>query len=218
MTVYLIQTNGHNHTLTERNGGPDYSHVGRNVTESGGVVKIAQDAPDDGGRLISRPFTVNPTGLITLTIRARIHLSSPTFDKFRPNISLTETDQDGNGIHVAAMYHHMSFDDYSDRTWFGFGHPGFDMIAPIWDEWFVEEVKYDPLSGEANYSVNGGTPVTIPGRWLDGTTMVLDYNSFGWYSGHYTELDYVKIEQVPEPAAISLLALSGLTLIRRRKA
>jgi hypothetical protein len=59
------------------------------------------------------------------------------------------------------------------------------------------------------------------GYWTDGGVSAGDYALFaGGYGGGYTNgqwSDVVDLYQVPEPASLTLLALGGLALLRRRK-
>lgn len=65
-------------------------------------------------------------------------------------------------------------------------------------------------------SVDGGAPVTTP-DWASGTPMAVFGDGTGGSGTGAAQWDYVKINEVPEPAAIALLGIGGMALLGRRR-
>jgi hypothetical protein len=118
------------------------------------------------------------------------------------------------------------------NKWYGFGDgdsmqsQGNAFFNPIWDEWVEEVLIYDPVSNITTYSLNGATPVTYETtpNLLTQSYVDIQIASYGWFTGHYIEVDYIKLEQeveaVPEPQTI-LGVLTGLcfgTLFKKKGA
>lgn len=68
----------------------------------------------------------------------------------------------------------------------------YHVIAPLWDRWFVEEIRYDTASGVATYTINGQTVSvrTIP---YSGPYLRFIMHSYGWYTGHDIQVDWVDV-------------------------
>ena len=176
--------------------------IGDYVHETDGKLIIAQNTTDDGGRVISAPIALQGNGLITLSRRTLVH-----YNRSMPNFRGTHmvTDENGNNI---AGFSHFQF-DY--RSWIGFGivtsiEPASVLIAPVWDEWFEEVLTLDPVTGLITYTANGNT-TTYSGTPFDVTAIKLDFHSWGWQTGHYTYLDWVKVEQESTPCPTVSISL-----------
>lgn len=203
-------------------GGKSYpsGSIGDTVTENGGVLKIAQDSTDWGGRVWTTPITVEPTMPISIKKRVRVHYANRYFTG---GSSLRELDASGNPIQTLSPVGYYNY-NYAGNNWYGFGHPDLELMAPIWDAWFDETITYNPVTGETIYSVNGNS-ITLNWNPIVGNSVGLSLGSYGWWTGHYQELDYIKIEQsdpVPEPTTICLmgfgiLGLLGIGIRKRRK-
>jgi len=67
-------------------------------------------------------------------------------------------------------------------------------------------VLYDVIDGVPQYKVLGRGVLT--GKWRDGTS---------WFTNIFRNDSTTPILAIPEPATISLLALGGLAVLRRRR-
>jgi hypothetical protein len=167
------------------------STVGSYVEETSGMLRIVQNKTDCGGAVRSTPIAVNPTGLITLTLRtlvhAQMHGSSPYL---YAGVSIS----DGSGHLIGFSHYHTT---YNSAHGFGFSYT--NLVTPVWDNWFTEVLTYDPVTGESTYSVNGGTPIATTRNPLVDSEIKIHLSSYGWWTGHYTQIDFIKLEQ-EEPA------------------
>ncbi|WP_457752809.1 hypothetical protein, partial [Thermococcus sp.] len=70
-------------------------------------------------------------------------------------------------------------------------------IDPIWDGWFTEKVVYNTSSGEVTYYLNGQKVGSVRAVPLNSNYIRIMMHSYGWYTGHYMKLDWVRIEVQP---------------------
>ena len=164
--------------------------VGPSVVEEDGLLKISQDRTDDGGRLFSVPIEVNDTGRITVTIRTLAHYAN---NYFTGGFAIQGLDEQNTRSLLA---HRTCYHYYYQRSWDGFGYTeGDPLLPPVWNEWFDERIEYDPITGETIYTLNGDS-ITYSVAPLATDRIILSIASYGWWTGHHTHYDYIKLEQV----------------------
>ena len=179
-------------TLGVVTGGASYppGSVGCCVTEADGILRIVQGQTDWGGKVISTGFTANPTELITIKKRLKVHY----VNQYYTGASGLRSPDPETFVRVGYFNY-----NYNNDFWYGFGWPRYGLLPPIWDEWFEEEIIYNPVTGETAYSVTSGTTsntINLLFNLLsETTTFKLDFSSYGWWTGHYMEIDYVTVEQ-----------------------
>ncbi len=65
---------------------------------------------------------------------------------------------------------------------------------PVWDEWFTEKIVYDTGSGKVTYYLNGKRIGSVKTSPLTSKYIRIMMHSYGWYTGHYMKVDWIKIE------------------------
>ena len=125
------------------------------------------------------------------------------------SMPVTDLSFDIGGLDTDWDDHFWSFEADGDAAAITIGAPLnssiiFNRHAAVWD---------------GNQLYHGGNQDTGARVFLGSTAVtLLTFSSSGnWDSSHWVFFDNFSFEPVPEPATLSLLALGGLALIRRRK-
>ncbi len=177
--------------------------VGDTVEEANGILKISQNSTDWGGYVYSIPLDINSSGKIIIKRRAKVHYAN---NYYYGRISI----HNGSDNSFFGGIYYMNY--YYQTTAVGFGFrigEQFDLLEPVWDEWFEEELTFDPKTGEMTYSLNNRNPVSYTYKVFTDSSISIHMDSYGWYTGHYIEMDYITIEQeqtdpCPECNTVSL--------------
>lgn len=183
---------------------------GYGVTEAGGVVRITVDQTDAGGILVTQPLRIDPTQGIRIARRLLVHPANTHFTGYML-VSLLG----GSGPE------HVYWVTYAHETYSGYPYVPAEGIyltlanlptttasdsersqptAAVWDDWFEEVVEYNPVTGEVFYYLNGALKITMcyePLPLRDEYDVQFQFESYGWYTGHYTHMDDVLISQYP---------------------
>ena len=166
--------------------------VGNYSDENDGMLKIVQNQTDFGGRVNAVPFTVNSMGKIIITSRSKIHYAN---QYFHCGFALYSLNPDGS---INSALTAMTHDNYHyNANWYGFGWAPNALLPPIWDTWFEEKVVYEPATGKSRYYINGTDSVDYTIAPLTSNRLQFSLSSYGWFTGHYTYVDWIKIEQLP---------------------
>lgn len=192
-----------NNTVDASNWTPS----GNAVTESDGTLKVDQAAQDNGGKVLSRSFQINPYAPIVVQRKAKVHYHNDYFDGvfalYFGNNADFASDNSTQSVFVShANYSYTgsgtvsALGFYLGRYAAHFDNPKV-MTDPIWDTWFDEKVIYDPVSGLAELYINGVQKATINvGVLPAGATYLRVYlDSWGWDTGHYNYSDDLSVSQ-----------------------
>jgi len=168
---------------------------GNTVTEANQMMQVLTAVTDAGGSLTSVAIPVNSTGKVTITRRVRLHYGNSYFmGQFGITI--------GTLPMFSIRYANMDYADgstYMRRIGFFIARNNArpDLIAnqadvsaaitPLWDTWFNERITYSPITGIMEYFINNVSQLTFNVGTMPQTTsptMSLNFNAWGWYTGH----------------------------------
>jgi len=164
-------------------------------------LRLVVNQTDNGGIVYTTPISVNKQRLITIKRRIRIHRGS----------SILNAGQHIRDVNTGKITEWVyKYDNYNPHNgmpsgylWEGFGfyyrdeenNPSLDLVDAIWDDWFLETITYDPTTGITTYQVNAGEVLTHQYNTLTSDQISFKFNPYGWFTGHYTEIDWITIEQ-----------------------
>lgn len=175
-----------------------------------GILRLEIDEVDKGPILLSKPIDVENGNVLTVKRRVKMTYAN---DHFTGGLALLETSDEGlipsalnsensnlgNGIVLIEYVH--SFDTSSKR-------PGnnvfrvlprswaiennYELLEPIFDQWFEEELVYDTVAQTITYTVNGKSYQVISQEMLKERVRVY-IHGYGYETGHVVEIDWVEI-------------------------
>ena len=182
-------------TATGRGGGFKPGPGSRVAMESG-FVHIEQAHTDAGGGIITKPFPVFPGNELVIRSRHRIHRLVPDSEGLTPHTLATFgiANEEKTGVLAGVWYaHHDAYHGF-----FVHGHFAGPSLAPIWDAWFTQELRWNPATGKTTISINGSPPIEAMRGKATGSVRVVAH-SYGWWSGHSHDLDDLEIRWVIAP-------------------
>jgi len=201
----VFADNFDNNTIDTAN----WTTSGNSVAESEGVLKVAQDTENAGGKVLSRAFQINPYAPIVVQRKAKVHYANEYFDGsfalfFDDHIDFSMLDE--TQMSVFASHAHYNYtttgEQPADGFYLGrysahFTNPTAKTSSTPWDVWFDEKIVYDPVSGVAELYINGVPEATINvGALPSGATyMKLYIDAWGWYTGHSNDSDDLSVSQ-----------------------
>ena len=173
-----------------KNNVVDYNSV--NI--SNGIITLNMDRTDDGPVMYSKPIPVKKGDIITITRKVYVH---PENRYFTGSMSIVSSDNTFSIDHNETLATIMHY-DYSYRgDWNTFILNDRDntsnFLEPIWNDWFIETLKYNTLTGESIYSINNKAVKSVL-KPLNKNYVKIRIHSFGWWTGHYTKMDYIDIK------------------------
>ncbi|MFK5894256.1 MAG: RHS repeat-associated core domain-containing protein [Pseudomonadota bacterium] len=173
------------------------------VSFNNGIITLLNDQTDNGPVLISKSFKTPTSGILTIERKVKVHTSNRYFTGHiglmtsqTSNMSTLWTSEGETAL--CSVVH----TDYTyEGNWNGFylGARSDNKFLPsIWDSWFNEKLTYDFSSGIATYTINGQT-VQNQCTLDDSPYFKLYIHSFGWFTGHETQMDNIKVyfNQIP---------------------
>jgi len=177
---------------------PDYSAV----SVSDGILTLSQDQTDNGPSVISKPIKIGNNSILTIKRRSYVH----------PQVSYSYQGGDiffsgSLGLYASNDIFNGEVNDYiTGVSYFDYEYQGDwetfvlhndrnkteNYITPKWNEWFEEELTYDSNSGKITYKINGDI-VSETIQAIDTEYVKIHMHTYGWWTGHYTKLDYIDI-------------------------
>jgi YD repeat-containing protein len=170
---------------------------GEAVEEESGVLSIRADATDRRGRLISQKIYIDPSKPIIFEKKTKVHYAESPYPSSWPGPYYKDkfsVEDEKSGTLLSLHYYNYHY----QKDLYGFGFAEDNLLSPIWDSWFIERIIYDPVTGQAKYILNGEEKLTYDANSFEGNTIRLDLISGGWWTGHYTQLDYIKVFQTAD--------------------
>lgn len=175
-----------------------------------GILRLEIDEIDKGPILLSEPIDVENGNI--LTIKRRVKMSYAN-DHFTGGLALLETSDEGlipsalnsdnsslgNGIVLIEYVHSYETDSKRPgnnvfrilpRSWEF--EDNYELMEPIFDQWFEEELVYDTVAQTITYTVNGKSYQVISQEMLKERIRVY-MHGYGYDTGHVVEIDWIEI-------------------------
>lgn len=175
-----------------------------------GILNLEIKEIDRGPFLLSEPINLNNGDILTVTRRVKMEYAN---ENFTGGFALLETEDKGlipsglndsfgdlgNGI-ILIEYAH-NYDENSirpgnnvfrvlPRTWENDGN--YQLLDPIYDKWFEEEIIYD-TNKEMIYYRRNNEEVSVLSQEMTYENIRLFIHGYGYGTGHKVELDWVEI-------------------------
>ncbi len=188
---------------------------GVQVQETGGIMRVLTAATDNGGVLVSQPFNLASRGVITITRSVCLHHANDYFCGYiavrfggLPWAAVDYADHsytNTNWLQRFGIYLDQNIGT-PDSAWsHAIARSNAAITGPysavLWDTWFNEKIVYTPDTGIMECYINsqklgeqfiGIMPSTD-------STMQLGFRAWGWYTGHYENIDNVVVSQSTQP-------------------
>jgi hypothetical protein len=188
-----------------------WEYSGNSVTEESGIMKVEAEIIDQVGLLKSKWISVNTEKPLIITRRTKVHYENQYFDG---GMSIHLDQLPGFGI----SYCNYAYTGNNEIQRFGFflsrngasAHSGAnqedvsDLIDPIWDEWFLEKMIYNPVSGLLEYFINDEKRIEYNVGGIssaESAMMQIEFSTWGWWTGHYHYFDDFIVYQEPAEMA-----------------
>jgi hypothetical protein len=171
---------------------------GNSVTLADGVLRITQSTTDFGGAVQSADLAAALRGIIRIERRTRVHYGNNYATLMEGLMG-----PDGGYLLVWGYFNYS----YTNAA-YGAGQrdPALSLTSLPWDQWFDEVITYDPETGLGTMAINGGEPIALIGTPYTADSLHLKIGSYGWWTGHSKELDYITVtQQFAAPTPIELL-------------
>lgn len=170
------------------------------VTENGGILSIQVPITDGYNNWITHDFDY-PVDSIKIEMHHYMHAAN---DFFFPSVQLYET-ATGKGFAFAWMKSGYSPDYCNDPANFdkvlvrtGLSCHRSDLISSdYYDKWITSYITYNNTTGTIDYDLGGDetvdfrTTLPIESRLTGNITFYI--GSYGWQTGHYHNIDWIKI-------------------------
>jgi hypothetical protein len=174
------------------------------------ILKLEIDEVDQGPILLSKPIEIQNGNILTIRRRVRMTYAN---DHFTGGLALIETKDEGlipsalnndnsnlgNGIVLIEYVN--SFDETSKRpgnnvfrilprSWEF--EDNYELVEPVFKEWFEEEIVYDTVAQTITYKLNG-TVYTVKSQEMIEERLRIYMHGYGFETGHIVEIDWIEI-------------------------
>jgi hypothetical protein len=188
-----------------------FDKVTNKVNVDDGILTMEVSETDKGPIMFSKPIEVKEGQVIKISRRAKIHYAN---DFFTGGLALIETNEislrpfieenygkSGIGFAVALVEYVHNYDEQVVRpgkdtfrllppNWME--NSNYKLIDPIFDDWFTEELTYDPETGRITYKLNEDE-YTLEGLPMDEKNIRVMMHPYGMYTGHSIKIDWFEI-------------------------
>jgi len=168
----------------------DYDSVGLN----NGEITLLMDKTDDGPIMYSKPLRINKGDIVTIKQKSYIH---PANRYFGGGLSIVSSDNDFsiNFDKTLCTIGHLDYIYQGDWNTFVLHDRtnSENFITPVWNNWVEEELIYNTTTGETTYKV-GDETITGYCEVANEDYIKLKIHSFGWWTRHYTKMDYIDVK------------------------
>jgi len=175
-----------------------------------GILKLEIDEVDQGPILLSKPIEIQNGNILTIKRRVRMTYAN---DHFTGGLALIETKDEGLipsalnhgnsnlGNAVVLIEYVNSFNESSKR-------PGsnvfrilprswefennYELVEPIFNEWFEEEIVYDTVAQTISYKLNEKV-YTVKSQAMLEERLRIYMHGYGFETGHIVEIDWIEI-------------------------
>jgi len=188
-----------------------------------GMLDLRCDRTDRSAFVASRPIPLRKGEIFTLRRRVKVHYAN---DYFEGGVWFYQTD--GATVRMPSRkaawlsafgknlfnvtYYNYVYEKPGVRQYVpakhGFVLSGIDwrrtgnygVITPRWDRWFTEEILYDPETNLVRYRIDGKETV-VKAAPLKMPYIRFIMHSYGWYTGHDIQVDWIEWSVHPKGAA-----------------
>jgi len=177
-----------------------------------GSVNLTVNQTNRGPFLLTEPIEIREGSIVHIRRKALVHYGNENFtggfallqtndDDLRPEV-LNDNGGSGLGKGLALIEYVHNYNEDSTRPGrdiFRFMMPNweeqknYELIDPIFDEWFTEELTYNTENGIITYQINDEIH-TLRGFSLKENYIRVFMHSYGRNTGHSMKMEYFEVE------------------------
>ena len=172
-----------------------------------GYLELKMLQTDKGGRVLSPPFQIE--GTIKITIKHYMHQGDSNYPYY-PSISLHD-EHPLNYIAIdfqnlaAASYSINCSDADTPKIWNTTNNcvpkkfQSAITSSSLYDKWITTIIEYNPQNGVFKVDYDNDKKIDFNGvlkKQLRFIPTHVYFSTYGWYTGHFHRIDFVKVESV----------------------
>ena len=186
---------------------PKKWEYGSDVRQVDGEMRILRLVTDRGLGARTSPIRIDPTRPLRISRRAKVYAANDFFDgsmdvritgypEKRFGISYANYHYRGAGETITVGFSLFRHDSNSHR-FIDRKTDASPLIPPVWGRWFEERLIYDPRTGDVRYQIDGRERLSYNVGPLppNASSITLTFSTWGWYTGHYQHMDWIRVEQ-----------------------